>query len=354
MKFGPVSLAQAEGAILAHSVALPAGRLRKGRALTRADLDALAQAGLDMVTVAQLEPDDSHEDAAALALAQALVPAPEAAGLSLRPVGTGRVNIVATGPGLVQVGAAQIHAANAVAPTITVATLPDLQRVEAGAMVATVKIIAYGVASRAIADACAQAHAALHLRAPVLRHASLIQTRVSPTDTGAKGHAVTEARLARLGVSLAPPCMVDHALAPLTGALRAARAELILILTGSATSDLHDTAPEALRRSGGQVLHFGMPVDPGNLLFLGALEGRPVVGLPGCAKSPALNGADWVLERLICGLDVTPPDIMSWGVGGLLSEIDSRPRPRRMGETAQGPAEKGTGTRINTRSGGTG
>ena len=334
MKFGPVPLAEAEGAILAHSVALTKGRLRKGRELTQADLAALAQAGLGEVTVARLEPGDMHEDRAALALAQALVPDPKTAGLALRPVGTGRVNIVATGPGLVQVGAAQISAANTVDPAITVATLPDLARVEVGTMVATVKIIAYGVPGAALAQACAQAQRALRCLPPVLRDACLIQTRVAPTDSGAKGHDVTGERLARLGVRRAPPCLVAHAIVPLADALREAQGDLLLVLTGSATSDLHDTAPEALRRAGGEVVHFGMPVDPGNLLFLGSLDGRPVVGLPGCAKSPKLNGADWVMERLICGLDVTPSDIMSWGVGGLLGEIATRPRPRRLGEEA--------------------
>ncbi len=338
MKFGPVPLAEAEGAILAHSVALTKGRLRKGRDLTQADLSALAEAGVSEVTVARLEPGDLHEDSAALALAEALVPDPEAAGLSLRPVGTGRVNIVADGPGLVKVGLEQIHAANLVEPAITVATLPHLHRVEVGTMVATVKIIAYAVPAAALEAACTKARSALRLLPPVLQRAVLIQTRVSPEESGAKGHAVTEARLERLGVRLAPPCLVAHDIKPLAAALRGAEGDLLLILTGSATSDLHDTAPEALRRAGGDVAHFGMPVDPGNLLFLGSLHGRPVVGLPGCAKSPKLNGADWVMERLICGLDVTPADIMSWGVGGLLGEIGSRPRPRRLGE--EGVSEK--------------
>ena len=71
-----------------------------------------------------------------------------------------------------------------------------------------------------------------------------------------------------------------------------------------------------------------MPVDPGNLLFLGDLSGRPVVGLPGCARSPALNGADWVLERLACGMEVTDGDIAAMGVGGLLKEIKVRPQLR--------------------------
>ena len=111
-------------------------------------------------------------------------------------------------------------------------------------------------------------------------------------------------------------------------AVAEAQADAVLILTGSATSDLHDVAPEAVRQAGGSVTHFGMPVDPGNLLFYGEQAGRPVIGLPGCARAPALNGADWVLERLLCGVPVTPQDIAGMGVGGLLKEIPARGRLR--------------------------
>jgi molybdenum cofactor cytidylyltransferase len=72
-----------------------------------------------------------------------------------------------------------------------------------------------------------------------------------------------------------------------------------------------------------------MPVDPGNLLFLGDINGRPVIGLPGCARSPALNGADWVLARVVCGIPVRSADIAAMGVGGLLKEIPTRPQPRQ-------------------------
>ncbi|WP_296474153.1 molybdopterin-binding protein [Roseinatronobacter sp.] len=332
MKFGPVPVSQAEGAVLAHSVGLGTRRLRKGRVLEGADLTALQEAGYSEVTVARLEALDLDEDAAAIALAHALVPDPNAAGLTLAPVGTGRVNIVAQGPGLVLLNAEHVHAVNAVDPAITLATLPGLMRVEAGAMVATVKIIAYGVAASAVENACDLGQGAIRLAPPVLRRASLIQTQVQPRDDGTKGHAVTAARLGRLGVELDPICLVPHQIDPLADALRKAQGDVLLILTGSATSDLYDTAPEALRHAGGEVVHFGMPVDPGNLLFLGHLGARPVIGLPGCAKSPALNGADWVMERIICGQSVTAADIMAMGVGGLLKEIPTRPRPRRDGE----------------------
>ncbi|MFN4058964.1 MAG: molybdopterin-binding protein [Roseinatronobacter sp.] len=329
MRFGPVPLAQALGAVLAHSVPLSRGRLRKGKMLEAADLTALAQAGLTEVTVARLDPGDMAEDDAALVIARAL-PA-LGTGIELRAVGTGRVNLHATGPGLVQVQADAVHALNALDPAITLATLAPLARVTTGEMVATVKIIAYGVAGQAVTQAAQIGAGALALASPRLSRAVLIQTQVDPNADMTKGQTVTAARLDRLGVTLGAPVHVPHAVDPLACAIALAEADLILILTASATSDLHDMAPEALRQAGGAVIHYGMPVDPGNLLFLGQIGARPVIGLPGCAKSPALNGADWVLERVICGLPPTARDLMAMGVGGLLKEIPSRPQPRRSG-----------------------
>ena len=67
-----------------------------------------------------------------------------------------------------------------------------------------------------------------------------------------------------------------------------------------------------------------MPVDPGNLLLLGEIRNTPVVGLPGCARSPTLNGFDWVLERLLSGNTISNNDISDMGVGGLLKTINKR------------------------------
>lgn len=328
MRFGAVPLTQAQGAILAHSVALPEGRLRKGCTLGEPEIARLRAAGLAEVTVARLDPSDLHEDAAAMAVARALVPDPQAAGFSLRAVGTGRVNIHAEVTGTVEVLANRISALNAVDPLVTVATLPCWQRVPAGEMVATVKIIAYGVDADAVAQAASAGAGALRMRPVAMAQAALIQT-VTPDDDGEKGHRAIARRLAALNVSLQPKHLVAHREGDLAGALRAvAGADLILILTASATSDPLDVAPQAVRRAGGTVERFGMPVDPGNLLFIGRLGAVPVIGLPGCAKSPALNGADWVMERVICGVPVTGADIAAMGVGGLLKEIPERGRPR--------------------------
>lgn len=330
MRFGPVPLAEARGALLAHSEAVPGGRLRKGAVLTDADLAALAAAGHAEVTVARLDPGDVAEDVAAVRLAAALVPDPVAAGLDLTPPVNGRVNLKARGPGVLTVAADRVLALNRLHPALTLATLPPLARVARGTLCGTVKIIAYAVPEPALAAACAAAAGALGLR-PVLRQtAGLILTEVPGQEAklNAKGRRAVEGRLAALGMRLAGVESVPHETEAVAAALGRLPGEMALILTGSATSDLHDTAPEAVRRAGGTVLRFGMPVDPGNLLFLGRQAGRPVIGLPGCARSPALNGADWVLERLACGIEIGDEDIAAMGVGGLLKEIPLRGQPR--------------------------
>jgi len=330
MRFGPVPLSQAEGAILAHSVPAGERKIAKGRVLTAEDVKALAAAGLARVTVARLDAGDVGEAEAAARLGAALVPDPAAAGLAVSPPVNGRVNLHATGPGLFEVDAARVLALNSVDPAITLATLAPWTRVRKGLLCATVKIIAYAVPGAALDRACALAGGAVRVRPVVRRSAGLILTDAPGQKAGliAKGRAAVEARLRALGMRLAAVRTVAHEAGAIRDALAGLPGEMILILTGAATSDLHDEAPEALRAAGGAVERFGMPVDPGNLLFLGALGDRPVIGLPGCARSPALNGADWVLERLACGLTLTGADIAAMGVGGLLKEMPSRPERR--------------------------
>ncbi|QYK43005.1 MAG: molybdopterin-binding protein [Paracoccaceae bacterium] len=330
MRFGPVPLAEAAGAILAHSVLLPGGRLRKGVVLTGADLAALNAAGVAEVVVARPDAGDVTEDQAAARLAAALVPDPAGAGLDVSAAFTGRVNLNARAPGLVDLDVTAIHALNRIHPAITLATLAPLTRVTPGLLTGTVKIIAYAVPGAELAAACRVAAGAIRVRPVVRGSAGLILTEVPDQDAklAAKGRRAIEGRLRALGMALAECQTVPHDGAAIAQALRRVPGDMVLILTGSATSDLHDTAPDALRAAGGRVMRFGMPVDPGNLLFVGSLGARPVIGLPGCARSPALNGADWVLERLACGIDLTDDDIAGMGVGGLLKEIPIRPQAR--------------------------
>ncbi|MCO8145544.1 molybdopterin-binding protein [Rhodovulum tesquicola] len=330
MRFGPLAPDEAEGAILAHSLRVGGRMLKKGLVLGRAEIAALTAAGITRITVARPDPGDVAEDAAAARLARALAPDPAGAGLRIGAAARGRVNLHADCAGVVGLDADAIHALNRIDPSVTLATLAPLTRVMPGLLVGTVKIIPYAVPGAALAAACAAAPGAIRVHPVTRRTAGLILSEVAGQKPGVseKGRAAVETRLRALDITLAAAAAVPHETAAMAAALSALPGEIALILTGSATSDVQDTGPASVRAAGGTVTRFGMPVDPGNLLFLGEQGGRPVIGLPGCARSPALNGADWVLERIACGLGIGPDEIAAMGVGGLLKEIPSRPQPR--------------------------
>jgi len=184
MKFGTIPTADALGAILAHSVQLSQGRMRKGKVLTAQDISQLSADGVAAVTVAQLGPDDVHEDVAAQRLAHAFVDA--AHGLRLSEATTGRVNVIATQPGVFCGDVAAINAVNAVDPAITIATLSQYKRVAAGDMVATIKIISYGVAQQDLQKACNAAQP-LALRPAIHGAVTLIETQIGKATPSPKG-----------------------------------------------------------------------------------------------------------------------------------------------------------------------
>jgi molybdenum cofactor cytidylyltransferase len=142
---------------------------------------------------------------------------------------------------------------------------------------------------------------------------------------------VTEERLMPAGATIVAERRVPHeqgALAKAIEEVLGEGAELVLVFGASAIADRRDVIPAAVTAIGGRIEHFGMPVDPGNLLLVADARGRPLLGAPGCARSPKENGFDWVLMRLLAGLKVPREAITGMGVGGLLMEIVTRPQPR--------------------------
>ncbi|WP_353218204.1 molybdopterin-binding/glycosyltransferase family 2 protein [Sandarakinorhabdus sp.] len=340
MNFGALPLAEAQGALLAHSQLIGNRRLAKGHRLTADDIAAFAAAGLAQIVVARLAPDDVGEDAAAQQLAQALAGWGADPGIAVLAPVHGRANLAAAADGLLCLPPGLVDAINSVDEAITLATLPRFARVAAGTIIATIKIIRYGVDKSALARAVMQAGAQpIRIAAFQPLRAVMIATTTAGTSSKAlaKLEQVTAARITALGSQLAmlPPC--PHDATALAAQLRGMDADILLVAGASASVDRGDVIPQAIVAAGGHIERLGMPVDPGNLLVLGDLGGRPVIGLPGCARSPKRNGFDLVLERLFAGISVTSADIAAMGEGGLLPEAE-RPQPRA---AARRPAKVG-------------
>lgn len=336
MKFGPLPLAEAEGAIAAHSVRLPGGTIKKGTHLASADIARLAAAGLTEVVAARMEPGDVAEDAAARHLAEAV------AGAHVTPdtAFTGRANLYAEAAGVLRISDAALDAFNAVDEAITLATLRDFSAVAAGDMVGTVKIIPYAVPGALVEAAASAARGVISIAPFRLKRVAVLSTLLPglADKVVAKTLAITRARLAPAGAEVALERTLPHDTAALAAALKdavASGAELVIVFGASAIADRNDVIPAGLVAAGGEVERLGMPVDPGNLLMLGRLGPVPVLGAPGCARSPKENGFDFILHRLLAGLEVSARDIARLGSGGLLQEIAARPHPRAETDEAE-------------------
>jgi molybdenum cofactor cytidylyltransferase len=329
MKFGPLPPAEAEGCIVAHRTSLKDRVLKKGHVLTDKDCAALSLEGVASIIVARLETGDIDEDAAAARLAEAAA----GGGLATDTAFTGRMNLYAERNGVLVVDAGAVTAANRIDPAITFATLPNFEKVLAGRMVATAKIISFAVPGALVSAAEAALKGAIRIAEFSPRKIGLVATALPHLKpvTMDKTRRVLEERLRPSGSTLIGEKRVQHTQEAVAGALRelvAEGADFLILFGASAVVDRQDVLPAGLDLAGGTVTHLGMPVDPGNLLMLGELAGKPVLGAPGCARSPKENGFDWVLDRLLAGLDVSPDDITAMGVGGLLMEIGTRPQPR--------------------------
>jgi Uncharacterized MobA-related protein len=336
MIFGEFSLDVAEGLVLAHSVRLPDGKLPKGRRLSAGDVATLRSSGVTSVIACRIEDGDLDEDAAAQALANAITPD----NLRFSPASTGRVNIYADCNGLFVAEREVVDRFNRIDPAITFACLADHSDVRAGDLVATVKIIPLAVSRLSVEEAASifRETPPIALKAYMSHAVSLIATELPSLKPSVmdKTARVLQQRLAPSGSRLVEEQRVPHRARDVAAAIEAALSKrssappMVVVFGASAISDPADVIPEAIRMAGGKVIQVGLPVDPGNLLVLGHVGEVPVIGAPGCARSPKENGFDWVLNRLLAGERPTVQELTGMGVGGLLMEIPSRPLPREV------------------------
>ncbi|TIM92060.1 MAG: 4-diphosphocytidyl-2C-methyl-D-erythritol kinase, partial [Mesorhizobium sp.] len=262
MKFGPIAIYEAEGAVLAHATTAGERRFRKAHRLNGEDVAALKAAGISEVVVAVLSSDDLGEDAAAEKIALNM----SHRNVETKPAATGRVNLHAETAGVFTVDAQMIDAINAIDPAITIATLAQHAPVEAGQMVATVKIIPFAVAASlvdAVARICAGGEIfAVNAYRPV--NVGVIQTTLPGLKPSVldKTLRVTEARLARSGGRLTAERRTPHDVTLVAEAASALARDndMVVIFGASALADFADVIPAAIEKAGGKVIRAGMPV----------------------------------------------------------------------------------------------
>jgi len=319
MHFEEVAVAKAQGWSLAHSIRCNKKRHSKGTYLTDTIVSELAKAGIKAVMAYKLEQDDISENDAAELVAQHIA----GSHCTIAKPTHGRCNILASNDGLACIRAS-LNKFNTLSDDIGIATIKNNQPVRAGQLIATIKVVPYGINNKVLKSLLSETE--LISISPYQPFAASLVFTGSQIHT--KTLNVTQRRISNLNGQLEATTNVPHTKAAIRDYLKQAQEDIIMVSGISAISDQRDTLPSALIEAGGTIIQLGMPVDPGNLLMLGMLGNKVVIGMPGCAKSPALNGFDWVLERFAARLPIDAKVIRGMGIGGLLAETPLRPEPR--------------------------
>ena len=321
-----------DGAVLTRDLVVGGVRWVKGRRLTIADLDALGSDSLpvaDPVTVLVLEPGDTHEDSAALELADAAA----GAGVSVRGPIQSRVDLLASVDGVLHVRTADLRRVNRVDP-LEVFTAFDGSIVEAGQLVASVKIAPHVVEARLVdpvLDRLRRLPGRLIRVAEFrpMRVAAVVKESLRAADRDRFERSVRN-KVEGLGSTLTGITYVADDDAAVTEALAwaakgatarggaAAAADIILTAGGRSTDPL-DPFYVAIERLGGAVVRHGVPAHPGSMLWLARIGRTAVLGLPTCGAYSKATAADLVLPRLLTGERPGPGLVAGLGHGGLLT-----------------------------------
>lgn len=323
MKVEKVPIEQAVGHILIHNQVDPTGRrvLRKGRLLQAEDVATLQALGHTEVYIGRLAEADIDENEAAYRLGAAL----GQPHLQRSTARTGRVDLTAGAAGIFKVNSAGLLALNDI-NGVAVATLADNSQVSLNQPIGTIKIIPYALPQVDLE----QAEAIIHQNQPLieLRPFSMKNACLITTGSPASHQKVVESftpalrnRLATYNVELVEGPYVAEDETVIAKSLREAldsAVGMVLIAGETSIMDLDDITPRAIKAVGGEVVHHGVPVEPGNLLLLAYWGQTPIVGAPGCARSNQFNVVDMVLPRLASGERLSRRDLAALGHGGYL------------------------------------
>jgi len=339
MKYGPVPVDKAEGKILGHNISNPEGKrvLRKGKHLTKNDIRLLVMIGRESVYVAELVPGDIGENDAAERIARSVC----GDGTQATKAHVGRVNLLAENWSVLRVDAIRLACINE-CEGVSLATLPSHSVIKPRQIIATIKIIPFAIPETVVceAEAIAAENGPIVQLYPLQQRKTALILSSSPYAKERVSSNFVPAireRIEGLGSQLRSVDFVP--LEDEIGEIELAKAilkrvadgaDLIILAGETAIMDRYDIAPRAVERFGGEVICYGAPVDPGNLLMLAYFDKVPIIGAPGCVRSKKTNVIDWVLPPLLAGDHLTRRDIIQMGHGGLLEDIPKRPVPREL------------------------
>ena len=336
MKIESLAPQKSIGSVLAQTYNLPGKTVSKGTLITKEIVAYFRTGNVQIILCAVPEEGDIHEDEAAEAISSAI----DKNHIYAEKASTGRVNFKSQSLCLVRYERDLIKEVNLVDESIAFSIVEHNQLLAKNDLIATLKIIPFFTQKKYVDQVIS-----ILAKNELFKTHSLNKKEVSLIQTSFEWQKksifkatsnVTRNRLEALDCSLNEEKLICHDYEVLRSEIKScieSGIDILLLSGASAIIDRSDYIPKAILSEGGEIIQYGLAVDPGNLLLVAKIGKTTIIGMPGCARSPKLNGFDWVLQLLMADIPVVKEELAEMGAGGLLMEIASRPLPRALAKS---------------------
>lgn len=318
-----VKVEEAVGLTLCHDITamrdgFKGAAFRRGHVITEEDIPKLLDLGKRMVFIWEENAGELHEEDCARRLAAMA----SVEGAHYTEPSEGKVLLMADTRGMFRVDTALLQAINSIGD-ITISTLPDHYPVEAGARLASMRIVPLVTQEAQIirAEELCRGKKLLDLKPYHPRKLGVVITG-SEIYTGRiqdKFEPVVRAKMKQYPCEIVGVTICDDNLDMIVEAAKAhlAAGADFLVFTGGMSVDPDDLTPTAIRQLGAEIVTHGLPAQPGNMTLVAYLGDVPILGVPGAAISMPTTMFDVLLPQIFAGDRFTKRELVNLADGGL-------------------------------------
>ena len=290
----------------------------RGHIIREEDIAHMLRIGKQHIFVWEEHAGEIHEDDCARRMA-AMAPVK---GAHYTEPAEGKVLLMADQRGLFRVNRKLLNKINSIGD-ITICTLPDHYPVEAGARLASMRIVPLVTKEEQILEAESMCRNERLLDLRPYQHKKVgviitgseiyygriqdkfgpvIQTKLKQYPCEILGISICEDNLERI-VNAAAKHLQNGA--------------DFLIFTGGMSVDPDDLTPTAIRKLGADIVRYGVPSQPGNMTLVAYLGDIPILGVPGAAIKLPTTVFDVLLPQIFTGDKISKEELIDLADGGL-------------------------------------
>ena len=321
-----VRVEDAVGMILAHDLTkivpgeFKGAAFKKGHVIKKEDIKELKSMGKNHINILELKDGYIHEDEAALRIARVLA----GHGVFLKGPSEGKVEMKARYRGIIKINVAALNKINEI-EEIVVATIHCNTLVEEGQSLAATRIIPLTISDEKIlhveeiGEACDTGLIFVQELKPMKIALVITGTEVYEGVIKDGFAAVMKEKIKHYGCSLLGLQYCPDDL-PIIGKAIAEMLEKgadIVLACGGMSVDADDVTPQAIENVADDVISYGVPMIPGNMLMLAYKGSTAILGIPGAAIFLRNTSLDIILPRILSGERLTRRDLTAYGHGGL-------------------------------------